>query len=372
MAVLGELDSLRVADHPYANPETGAAHACGHHTQIGSMVGATMGLLADGVLPELSGSVVPFAVPAEEFIELEDRLRLQAEGKLEFLSGKQELIRIGAFDDVDLAMMVHSTSRSGDRLLAVGGTNNGHLVKQAQFIGKAAHAGGAPHLGINALNAANVALHAIHALRETFPHDDMIRVHGIITKGGEVVNAVPADVRLELRVRGASLDAVDAISKKVDRCLRAGALAVGGKVRIRTLPGYLPLKHNPIMQELFQANAERLVGKEQVAVHSPRRNSGGFTDMGDLGYLMPVLHPYAGGASGAGHGPDYIVRDYEAAVINPAKAMAMTVIDLLAERARKAHEALRNYPPRMSKERYVAFQRSREMDYTFDESDGIL
>ena len=74
VAVIGELDSLVVTEHPHADPETGAAHACGHHCQIGMMLGATMGLLAPEVLSHLSGSIVPFAVPAEEFIDVEQRL----------------------------------------------------------------------------------------------------------------------------------------------------------------------------------------------------------------------------------------------------------------------------------------------------------
>jgi len=65
-----------------------------------------------------------------------------------------------------------------------------------RYIGKAAHAGGMPHRGINALYAANIALSAINAIRETFRDEDTIRVHPIITRGGSQVNVIPADVRL--------------------------------------------------------------------------------------------------------------------------------------------------------------------------------
>ena len=89
VAVIGELDSLVVTEHPHADPDTGAAHACGHHCQIGMMLGATMGLLTPEVTAQLSGEIVPFAVPAEEFIEVEQRLEMRNQGKLEFLGGKQ-------------------------------------------------------------------------------------------------------------------------------------------------------------------------------------------------------------------------------------------------------------------------------------------
>ena len=196
MAVIGELDSLVVTEHPNADPVTGAAHACGHHCQIGMMLGAMVGLSLPEVLSELSGEIVPFAVPAEEFIEVEQRLDMRSQGRLEFMGGKQELIRLGHFDDVDIAMMCHTASDMGDRKFAVGGTSNGHVVKYIRYTGRGAHAGNSPHLGVNALNAASFAIQAIHSNRETHRGEDTVRVHGIMTRGGEAVNAVPSDVRL--------------------------------------------------------------------------------------------------------------------------------------------------------------------------------
>jgi amidohydrolase len=168
IALLGELDSLIVNEHPFANSQTGAAHACGHHCQIGMMMGAAIGLMQPDVLSALSGRIVLMAVPAEEYIEIEYRDGLRREGKIEFLGGKPELIKLGEFDDVDLAMMMHTTSNPEEGKLCLSGTNNGTLAKKIQFIGRGAHAGGAPHLGINALNAATLALSAIHYNRETF------------------------------------------------------------------------------------------------------------------------------------------------------------------------------------------------------------
>ncbi len=359
IAVIGEMDSLKVPGHPHADPESGAAHACGHHCQLGMMLGAAVGLRASGVLAALSGSVALMALPAEEFIDVEYRWGLRRDGKLGLMSGKQEFIRLGAFDDVDMAMMVHTSASPGEKKFSVGGSSNGHLVKYVRFIGKASHAGSSPHLGTNALQAAMVALNALNAQRETLKNEDNVRLHGILTSGGTAANSTPADVVYEGRVRGRTPEAIADANMKMDRCLRAGALAIGAKVSIVTIPGYLPMLHDETLMDVFMGNAVRLVGKSNLVVHPSDRTRGGSTDMGDLSHIMPVIHPYTGGATGMGHGVDYLVDDYEQAVINPAKAMAMCVIDLLADGAAKAAEVLSRSSPRMTRQQYLAMQEGR-------------
>ncbi|MBU16837.1 MAG: amidohydrolase [Chloroflexi bacterium] len=366
VAVIGELDSLVVTEHPHADPDTGAAHACGHHCQIGMMLGATMGLLTPEVMAQLSGEIVPFAVPAEEFIEVEQRLEMRNEGKLEFLGGKQELIRLGQFDDVDIAMMCHTASDMGERRFAMGGTSNGHVVKFVRYTGVGAHAGSLPHRGVNALNAASFAIQAINALRETHRADDTVRIHGIMTRGGEAVSAVPSDVRLEWRVRSSTPKVVVENSAAVDRCFQAGALAVGASVNITTIPGYLPMRHDTKLQDIFRRTAVDLVGEQATLVMPARRNRGGSTDMGDLSHIMPACHPYTAGAVGPGHSKEYVITDYESAVIVPAKIMAMVVIDLLADGAKRAKEVKTNHRPLMTKQAYVKFQRERAEITQFD------
>src|SRR5207237_1136074 len=150
-ALLGELDALVVAGHPDGDPATGAAHACGHNAQVAALMGAAMGLLDAKAFDALSGRVVFFAVPAEEYGDIEWRVAQARAGKLEFLGGKPELLRLGHFDDVDLSMMIHLTSRPEDGKTGVPVSNNGCLVKTIRYVGRASHAGGAPHMGINAL-----------------------------------------------------------------------------------------------------------------------------------------------------------------------------------------------------------------------------
>ena len=352
VAILGELDSLLCWEHPERNPQTGAVHACGHNAQIAMMLGA--GLALREVAPQLAGRIALMAVPAEEYVELEERLAFREQGQLEFLGGKAEMVRLGAFDDVDVAMMVHASSRPEDGDIAVGGTNNGMVAKFVRFLGRTSHAGGAPEQGINALSAARVALAGVDAIRETFRDEDHIRVHPIVTRGGDVVNAIPADVRIEMFCRGASVEAIEAVHRKVDRALKAGALALGGSVEITTLPGYLPLFHDPMLVALFRANAIEVVGADNVR---DKGHGGGSTDMGDISHILPTVHPYAGGAAGAGHGADYRIEDYTRAVLNPARALAMTVIDLLSDDARTARRVAAEFKPRMTRDEYLAYLR---------------
>ena len=162
-ALLGELDALVVAGHPVADPQTGAAHACGHNAQVAGLLGAAMGLAGAKAFEHLAGRVVFFAVPAEEYGDVEWRVQQAREGRLEFLGGKPELLRLGHFDDVDLAMMIHTTPQPEMKKAGVSASNNGCIVKTVRYIGRASHAGGAPHLGINALYAAHIGLAAINA-----------------------------------------------------------------------------------------------------------------------------------------------------------------------------------------------------------------
>ena len=363
VAIMGEMDSLIVRDHPHADSDTGAAHACGHHAQIGMLLGAAIGLMARDVLPALSGRVVLIAVPAEEYVQLEYRDTLRQQGKIEFMGGKPEFIRLREMDDVDMAMMCHTISDSDKGMICMSGTNNGMVAKKIQFIGRGSHAGGAPHLGINALNAASLALMAIHSNRETFQEDDTVRVHPIITKGGEAVSAVPADVRMETFVRAKTINAVLAANRKVDRALKAGALAVGAKVNIQTIPGYLPLRQDRGLADLFRANAAGLVGDENVGRTEHRTSS---TDMGDVSQIMPVIHPYVAGATGLGHGSDYLVRDYDLAVTTAAKALAATAVDLLSDGATQGGRIVSNHKPAMTKSEYLSFIRGLAKEEMFE------
>ncbi|MBT3996428.1 MAG: amidohydrolase [Chloroflexi bacterium] len=358
IAVMGELDSLIVPEHRNADPDTGAAHVCGHNIQIGNMLAAAVGLSQPDVLSALSGSISFMAVPAEEYIEIEYREQLRESGELEFLAGKQEFIRLGELDDVDISMLTHA-SPTESRTLQPGVSHNGMIAKTVRFIGRSAHAGGAPHLGINALNAANLAMQGIALLRETFRDEDHIRIHPIITRGGAAVSSVPANVTMEMFIRAANVEAMQDAEVKVDRALKGAAMTIGATVEISTSPGYMPSLFDPALGDLYEKSVVELLG-ESATGRVPHRTSS--TDMGDISMMMPTLHAYASGASGRTHSDEFEITDWQLDVIDAGKAMVSTVIDLLANDGTSAKDIIANFDARLSQEKYLetlrGFQRT--------------
>jgi amidohydrolase len=347
VAVIGELDAVTCTNHPKADRVTGAAHACGHNAQIASMLGAAMALSA--VKDELDGDVCFFATPAEEFVEMGFREKLAERGDIRFFGGKQELIRLGEFDDIDMAMMIHAEATEKNALLLNGGSL-GFVAKTVNFIGKAAHAGGAPHEGINALNAAMSAMMCIHAQRETFRDEDRIRVHPIITNGGELVNTVPAKVTMETYVRGASLEAIYGAAAKVDRAIEGGSYAIGATAEIKTYKGYLPLLQSESISALMEKNAEYLPEMPEIIQGVDMCGS---SDVGDLSHLIPTIQPTMGGFYGKLHAEDFAVANERSAYLDTAKLMALTVVDLLYNGAEKALKIKADFKPKLTKEEYV-------------------
>lgn len=354
VAIMGELDAVICWEHPEADRSTGAVHACGHDAQLASVVGAAIGLVDSGAMDYLSGTVAFIGVPAEEFVELEFRTKLQEEGKLEFFGGKQEMLRLGHLDDIDIAEMVHIESDTPGRVVKLSSGTNGFVGKTVRYIGKEAHAGAAPFLGANALNAAILGIMGIHAQRETFRDEDHIRVHPIITKGGDLVNIVPADVRIETYVRGARTEAIMDANKKVNRALRAGAMAIGTEIEIKEIPGYLPLRPSAELSAIFELNTRALLGDEGVHVGE---FSGGSTDMGDISHIIPSIHPFIGGVQGAAHTRTYKVVDLDMVSVIPAKLLAMTVVDLLWDGAAEAKRVQESFKPAFTKDTYLKMWR---------------
>ena len=344
--LIGELDAVISPNHPLSDPVTGAAHACGHAAQLAVLAGCAEGIAA--IAPYLDGDVCFAATPAEEYIQIEKRQQMRKEGKIDWLGGKQQMIAEGAFDDVDFAMMVHAETNAPYPRGVTGGESLGLIGKEIRFTGQEAHAA-TPWLGVNALNAANLALSAINALRETFRDGDRVRVHAIITKGGDLVNTVPADVRMECHVRAAKPETMIDVNRRVNRAISGCAHALGVTAKITDIPGYYPLAQNPELSRLFTANAALAAPDIRMDDGLP---FGGSTDMGDVCWLLPAIQPSISGFTGALHSAGFKVADEYLACILPAKLLTMTVIDLLADGAKEALQ-IKNAHPRKTKTDYT-------------------
>lgn len=352
VAVFGEMDGLICEDHPESDPETGAVHSCGHCAQTAALLGLAAALKEDGATDGMCGKIRLVAVPAEELIEVEYREQLRAKGTIRYMGGKPEFLYRGLLDGVDMCMMIHTNSNgSGTGSITKG--SNGCIAKSVCFKGVSAHAGGRPHLGVNALYAANLALNAINALRETFQDDAHIRVHPIITAGGDAVNAIPDTVKLESYIRGASMEQIVEVNRKVNRATAAAAAAIGAKVRLKDLPGYWPRLYDETMSITMKEVMEEHL---ETVSYNPNGWAGGCSDLGDMGTLMPTAHPSIGGAVGKSHSRDYRISDPETACVKSAIVQMAFLGRVLGDNAKLGRAIVENYKPVFaSKEEYFAY-----------------
>ncbi len=296
IAVLCEYDAL-----------PGVGHACGHNI-IGT-AGLGAGLAAAALAEELGGRVVILGTPAEE-------------GG----GGKVLMADRGAFDGVDAAMMVHP---AGGDLIAM----NAIAIQQlfVEYQGVAAHAAAYPHRGRNALDAAVLGYVNVAALRQHIRPTE--RVHGVFVKGGDKPNIVPREASSHWYVRSPTLRSLEPLKERVLACLQAGADAAGCTMTHSwEEPAYADMSDNATLVDLYRRNAAA-TGRTLL---DPADVPGvvGSTDMGNVSHLVPSIHPMIAVSPPdvSIHSPEFTAHAASAAgdvaVLDGAKALAMTVVDL--------------------------------------------
>jgi amidohydrolase len=289
----------------------GLGHACGHNLISAITVGAARALAP---LADLAGLTIEvYGTPAEE-------------GG----GGKIELLERGAFAGLNLAMMAHPApvDVAEAEPFAV---SHSHI----SYRGKAAHAAAYPEQGVNAADAFTIAQVAIGLLRQQLPHT--VRVHGVMTNGGEAPNAIPARTEGRWYVRAESLDQLAATEEKVWRCFRAGALATGCELEIapESKP-YAEFRTDQPALRAYVRNAERL-GRSFDRDSPARRMNRASTDMGNVSQLVPAIHPYVGIGSlpALNHQPEFAAHcvggDAEKALLDAATALAWTALDVAGD-----------------------------------------
>jgi amidohydrolase len=309
VAVICEYDAL-----------PGIGHGCGHNVIAAAGLGA--GLAAATLADEAGGRLVVLGTPAEE----------GGGGKV--LMGER-----GAFDGIDAALMVHpgGADLTEPDVIAI-------ATWRVGYFGRGAHAAAAPHHGRNALDAMVLGYNAVAALRQHIAATD--RIHGVFLEAGEKPNIVPDHTVAEWYVRSATIETLQPLKDRVLACLEAGAAAAGCRIEVQpTCPEYTDLRTNAPLVDLYRANSAAL--GRPVADPSASNRAVVSTDMGNVSYLVPSIHPMI-----AVSPPDVALHTAEfarwaaseegdKAVIDGAKAMAMTVLDLwlapgLAEEVRAA------------------------------------
>ena len=289
-----------------ALPEIG--HACGHNLIAEAGIAAGLGVKAAlESRGSMGGMVTVMGTPAEE-------------GG----GGKQLMIDNGAFEEVDVAMMVHPASVTAlmPKFLAA-------AVLKVEFSGKAAHAAAYPWEGLNALDAAVMAYNSISVLRQQMKPE--WRVHGVITNGGAKPNIIPEKSVLEYMVRTQDRIDLKLLVSRVRACFEGAALATGCQVDIQnTAPNYDDLVSNEVLASAFAENMKYF----NVPFTKTTKYSGS-TDMGNVSHIVPSIHPkYAIGSSKESiHTRSFTnltnTSTSHEATLTMAKCMAHTCIDIL-------------------------------------------
>lgn len=308
VAILSEYDAL---------PDLG--HACGHNLIAAMGLGAALGLAMVG---GFGGRVRYLGTPAEEFG-----------------AGKGVMVARGAFAGVDAAMMVHPASADLEAMPSLAFT-----AVKATFWGKASHASVSPEKGINALDACVTAYQQIAQLRQHITPNE--RVHGIITYGGAAPNVVPERAEATFFVRAKNAAGLEALCARVRLCLEAGAMGAGARVELDWWDRpYLDLRSNDTLARTYRANAESL-GRSFMEVADIPISARGSTDMGNVSYVTPSIHPtvtissHAVAPHTACFAHCAASETGEKATLDGAKAMAMTAIDYFSQPDLRAAVAL--------------------------------
>jgi len=296
IALLAEYDAL---------PKMG--HGCGHNIIATSAVGAAVA--SKSIIDQLGGRVVVLGTPGEEVF-----------------GGKIDMVKAGAFEEMDVAMIVHPDVRNMVTIQALACSS-----LEVEFFGQPAHAAAQPYKGVNALEAMILAFNSINSLRQHIKGE--ARIHGIITDGGEAPNIVPAHSAAVFLIRAPDNEYLAELKGKALNCFTGASVANGARLEYRWRDrSYAPMKNNATLAGLFKQNLESL--GRQVEAFDPRFGFGS-TDMGNVSQVVPSIHPTIAIAS-----PEVLIHTPEFAsaaasetghegLMDAAKAMAMTVADIL-------------------------------------------
>jgi amidohydrolase len=295
VALLAEYDAL-----------PGLGHACGHNLICTASAGAAVALTR--AAHRLPGPLTVLGTPAEE-------------GG----GGKVFMVDRGVFTGIDAAMMFHPSRNNMWTRGALAA-----LRVTARFHGRAAHAAAMPEKGINALNALLMTFHGIDSLRQHVTSD--VRIHGIVSHGGDAPNIVPAFAEGKFSVRAGTRRALTDVLSMVKRCAEAGAVAAGARVEFEEGPVYAERYNNRVLAGFFAENMQRL-GLE--GEEPPAQGGVGSSDIGNVSMAVPTIHPYLKIVDGevSGHTPEFREASGSsmgfAAMLLAAKGLAMTALDLM-------------------------------------------
>ena len=291
----------------------GVGHACGHNTSGAASIGAAL-VLSDCVKKwKINGNLLVIGTPGEENI-----------------GSKAIIINNGYFKNIDLAMMVHSYDKwlLDPKILALD-------ALEITFKGKPSHAAGSPEFGINALDALILTFNGINCLRQQTK--DRTRIHGIITKGGDIPGSIPELTSAKIYVRSDESKYLENLTERVKKCAYGASIATGCKMSIKTFEEHTDdLVSNTILLNLFKNNLSKFVKKDSINISEDKIV--GSSDVGNVSHCVPTIQPMNAIASQGipVHTPEFaretISDNALENVIISSYAMACTGLDCIVDK----------------------------------------
>lgn len=308
MVFIAELDAVYAPSHFNADKETGAAHNCGHFTQVTIALALYAYFMETKIHEDFDYNIAFVFIPAEEYLDLDYRKQLVQDGKITYLGGKPEAMKLGVFDGMDFGVCVHSIGEEFARpTIEIDCDLAGFLYKRYHFTGKASHAGFDPFSGVNAYSMSTLFNVAVGLNRQQFRDDQMVRVNPIVMDSDMSTNVVPNHITVGTDLRTKTVEYMQETAHRLDDAAKGSALALNGQVEIETDMGYLPFVQNRYLNTFVKKAFDQ--SEEIIDIIDDRGGIAAAGDIGDLAFMFPCIQISYGGFEGTIHGDDFKMVD---------------------------------------------------------------
>ncbi|GHI00019.1 M20/M25/M40 family metallo-hydrolase [Neobacillus kokaensis] len=309
IAFIAELDAVYAPSHQWSDKSTGAAHNCGHYTQVAIALALYNYFIQTGSHQNYDFNLSFIFVPAEEYLDLAYRDELLHKEEISYYGGKPEAMKLGVFDDIDVGICVHAMGGEfPERTIEVNCDLAGFLYKKYTFHGKATHAGFDPFSAKNAYSMSTLFNVALGLARQQLKDSEMVRINPIVMESDMSTNVVPNQITVGSDLRTQSVEYMKEAASKMDDAAKGSAMALQGEVTIKTQMGYLPFKQDRYLTEFVVDAFEKNQEITAIRKDTPISAAG---DIGDLSYMFPCIQIGYSGFTGTIHGDDFIDIDPE-------------------------------------------------------------
>lgn len=309
IAFIAELDAVYAPTHFRADPKNGAAHNCGHYTQIAIALALYTHLYQSKAYQNYDYQLSFVFVPAEEYLDLPYREQLIKDGVISHYGGKPEAMKLGIFDDIDLAICTHAIGGEFEkRTIEINCDLAGFLYKKYHFKGKATHAGFDPFSSINAYSMSTLFNVALGLSRQQLKDNEQVRINPIVMDSDMSTNVIPNHITIGTDLRTQTVPYMKEVSEKLDAAAKGSAIALQGIVDVQTQMGYLPFVQDRYLSTFVE---KAFYENDEIKDISNENAISAAGDVGDLSFMIPCIQIGYSGFTGTIHGDDFIDIDPE-------------------------------------------------------------